>query len=176
MICVIASCPLVRSMVIGDASAKAQPKKGIESNSFLATKARGGNKKLSASVSQVEECLDITTCGSLGGGMFSAPITRWRMPQIQRAATRLVPHQTMMNLKRATGGSQNTSRTSTAQIGVKTSWKSANSSERNSDIVAGAHQSSASSAVATNARSGKITVLAGKAPSRSVFSPFPERT
>jgi len=37
------------------------------------------------------------------------------MPQIKRAATRLVPHQTMMNLKRATGGSQNTSRTSTAQ-------------------------------------------------------------
>src|SRR5450432_3345662 len=127
MICVIASCPLARSMVIGDASAKAQPKKGMESNSFLATNDSGGKRKLSESVSQVEECLDITMCGSLDRGMFSAPSTRWRMPQIQRAARRLVPHQTIMNLKRATGGSQNTSRTSTAQIGVKTSWNRANS-------------------------------------------------
>src|ERR1700680_3216772 len=106
MICVIASSPLLRSMVIGDASANAQPKKGIESNSFLATKASGGKRKLSASVSQVEECLDMTIWGSLDRGMFSAPITRWRMPQIQRAARRLVPHQTIMNLKRAIGGRQ----------------------------------------------------------------------
>ena len=101
-------------MVIGDASANAQPKKGMESSSFLATKASGGNRKLSASVSQVDECFDITIWGSLDRGMFSAPITRWRIPQIQRAARRLVPHHTMMNLKRAIGGSQNTSRTSTA--------------------------------------------------------------
>src|SRR6202158_548753 len=107
MICVIASCPLFLSIVIGDASAKAQPKKGMESSSFLATKASGGKRKLSASVSQVEECLDITICGSLDRGMFFAPITRWRMPQIHRAARRLVPHQTIMNLKRAMGGRPN---------------------------------------------------------------------
>src|SRR3979411_230512 len=97
MICVIASSPLLRSIVIGDASAHAQPKKGIDSNSFLATKASGGKRKLSASVSQVEECLDMTICGSLDRGMFSAPLTRWRMPQIQRAPRRVAPHQTDTN-------------------------------------------------------------------------------
>src|SRR5204862_2717524 len=121
-------------MVMGDASANAHPKKGIESNSFLATKASGGKRKLSASVSQVEECLDMTICGSRERGMFSAPTTRWRMPQLKRAATRLVPHQTMMTLKRAIGGSQKKIRTTRAQIGVKTSWNRINSSDRNSDI------------------------------------------
>src|SRR5205823_1421307 len=140
----------------------AQPKNGIDSNSFLATNASGGKIKLSASVSQVDECLDMTICGSRVRGMFSVPITRCRMPQIQRAAASVVPHQTMMTLKRAIGGSQNRSRTTMAQIGVKISWNSAKSSERISDIAIDAHQSSARSAVATNARSGKITVLAGK--------------
>src|SRR5215471_11245922 len=110
-ICSIASLPALRSMVIGEASVKAQPKNGIDSNSFFATKARGGKRKLSASVSQVEECFDITTCGSLGGGMFSAPITRWRIPQIQRAAARTIQHQPVMNLKRGSGDNQKESRT-----------------------------------------------------------------
>ena len=44
-------------MVIGDAARNAQPKNGIDSSSFLATKASGGHTKFSASVSQVDECL-----------------------------------------------------------------------------------------------------------------------
>ena len=35
----------------------------------------------------------MTMCGTLAGGMFSAPVTRWRMPQIQRAPWRFVQHQ-----------------------------------------------------------------------------------
>ena len=98
-------------MVIGEASVKAQPKNGIDSNSFLATKASGGKRKFRANVSQVEECFDITTWGSRRGGMFSAPTTRWRMPQIQRAAARTMQHQPVMNLKRGSGGSQKESKT-----------------------------------------------------------------
>src|ERR1700737_3477334 len=108
---VIAPCPDLRSMMIGDASRNAHPKKGIDSNSFLATKASGGNREFSAIVSQVEECLDITICGSRAGGMFSRPITRWRMPQIQRAAQRLIAQYPVMKRKRASGGSQKVSRT-----------------------------------------------------------------
>ena len=109
-------------MVIGEASAKAQPKNGIDSSSFLATKAGGGNRKFSASVSQVDECLDMMMCGWSVAGMFSRPTTRSRMPQIQREPNRLSQHHPMMNLKRATGGSQNSSSTMVAQIGVTTSW------------------------------------------------------
>src|SRR5260221_14481589 len=101
-------------MVIGEASVNAQPKNGIDNNSFLATNASGGNRKLRASVSQVDECLDITICGDAAGGVFSAPITRWRIPQIQRAATRLIQHQPVMKRNRGSGGSQNVSRTSMA--------------------------------------------------------------
>src|SRR5215469_9707418 len=114
MICSMASLPALRSMVIGEASVKAQPKNGIDSNSFLATKASGGNRKLSARVSQVDECLDMTMCGDARGGMFSAPTTRCRIPQIQRAPSRLMQHQPVMNLKRGSGGTQNESRTRTA--------------------------------------------------------------
>src|SRR6266581_5811697 len=101
-------------MMIGEASLNAQPKKGIDNNSFLATNASGGNRKLSAIVSQVDECLDMTICGSGARGMFSLPITRWRMPQIQRTARRLIAQYPVMNLKRSSGGSGNVSRTSTA--------------------------------------------------------------
>ena len=41
-ICTIASCPALRSIVIGDASLNAQPKNGSDSSSFLATYASGG--------------------------------------------------------------------------------------------------------------------------------------
>src|SRR5213078_2972947 len=98
-------------MTIGEASVNAQPKNGIDSSSFLATNASGGNRKLSASVSQVDECLDITMCGRSRGGIFSLPMTRCRMPQITRAAARLSAHHLVMNLKRGTGGSQNESNT-----------------------------------------------------------------
>ena len=53
----IASVPALRSIVIGEASAKPQPKNGIDSSSFLATNASGGKYRLSASVSHVELCL-----------------------------------------------------------------------------------------------------------------------
>src|SRR5260221_6171759 len=122
MICAIAAWPDLRSMVIGEASANAQPKNGIDSSSFLATKASGGNRKLRARVSQVDECLDMMMCGDSVAGMFSLPTTCSRMPQIQREPNRLSQHQPMMNLKRATGGSQNSSRTMIAQMGVTTSW------------------------------------------------------
>src|SRR5438034_3382459 len=105
-------------MVIGEASVNAQPKKGIDSSSFLATNASGGKRKLSASVSQVEECLDMTMCGASRGEMFCPPRTRWRMPQISRAAARVIQHQPVMDLKRGTGGSQNPSRSRTAELGV----------------------------------------------------------
>src|SRR2546430_13458417 len=90
MICVIASSPLLRSMVIGDASANAQPKKGIESNSFLATKASGGEKKMRGSGSQVEECLDMTIFGALARGVFLAPDNPLRITQIPRGARRIL--------------------------------------------------------------------------------------
>src|SRR5712675_90824 len=107
-------------MVIGEASANAQPKNGIDSSSFFATKASGGNRKFSARVSHVDECLDMMTCGWLAAGMLSRPMTRWRTPQIHRAPNRLSQHQPMMNLKRGMGGSQNRSRTMIAQMGVTT--------------------------------------------------------
>src|SRR5437016_1561772 len=103
--------PALRSIVIGEASVNAHPKNGIDSSSFLATNASDGKRKLSASVSHVDECLDMTMWGASRGGMFCLPRTRWRMPQISRAAARLIQHQPVMNLKRGTGGSQNASRT-----------------------------------------------------------------
>src|SRR5208283_5599397 len=99
---------------MGEASLNAQPKNGMDNNSFLATNASGGKMKFSASVSQVEECFDITICGLSRGGICSAPMIRWRMPQIHRAANRFSQHQPMMNLKRGTGGAQNDIRTNTA--------------------------------------------------------------
>ena len=65
-------------MVMGEASANAQPKNGSDRSSFLATNASGGKNLWSASVSQVELCFDITMCGGTlsPDGMFSAPITR----------------------------------------------------------------------------------------------------
>src|SRR5215470_9784232 len=98
-------------MVMGDAKVKPHPKNGIESSSFLATKDSGGKMKLSARVSQVEECFDMTMCGSRRGGMFSAPTMRCVMPQIHRAARRLSQHHPVMNRYRGTGGSQNISST-----------------------------------------------------------------
>src|SRR5262249_35605942 len=98
-------------MVMGEASVNAQPKKGIDSSSFLATKASGGNRKGSAGASQGGECLDMPQCGTVGGGTFSAPTTRCRMPQIQRAANRFSQHQPRMKRKRGSGGTQKASRT-----------------------------------------------------------------
>ena len=100
--------------MIGEANEKAQPKKGIESSSFLATKASGGNRKFNSRVSQVDECLDMTICGEARGGMFSTPMMRWRMPQIQRAPKSMSQHQPMMNRNRDSRGNQNRSRTSVA--------------------------------------------------------------
>jgi hypothetical protein len=51
--------------------------------------------------------LDITMCGV--EGMFSAPITRCRMPQIQRAPHRLVRHHEAAIRNIGTRGSQNSS-------------------------------------------------------------------
>src|SRR5512136_2732804 len=95
-------------MVIGEASANAQPNIGSDSSSFLATKDSGGKYMCSASVSQVELCFDITMCGGTCSprGMFSVPIARQRMPQIHRAPHRLRRHQMLMKLKRVRGGSQ----------------------------------------------------------------------
>src|SRR6266705_2949263 len=160
-------------MVIGDACLNAQPKKGIDSNSFLATNASGGHTKFSASLSQVDECFDMTICGVLNGGRLSRPITCCLMPQIHRPPNSISQHHPMMNLKRGIGGSQESSRTRIAYIGVTTSWYSANRRERSADMVSEGSQSPASSAVATNARSGKMTVFFGKSPSRNVFSPLP---
>ena len=87
--------PALRSIVIGDESAKPQPKNGMDSSSFFATYASGGKYWLSDSVSQVELCFDITMWGAarVSAGMFSRPSTCQRMPQIQRAPHRLTPHQ-----------------------------------------------------------------------------------
>src|SRR5437867_10085835 len=131
----MASGPALRSMVMGEARLNAQPKNGIESNSFFATNASGGNRKLSASVSHVEECFDMTMCGAVDGGICSAPITRWRMPQIKRAPNRANQHQPVINLKRASRGIQNASSTRTAYSGVTTSWYSAKRIERRADIT-----------------------------------------
>src|SRR5258708_26981664 len=103
-------------MVIGDACLNAQPKKGIDSNSFLATNASGGHTKFSASVSQVDECFDMTICGVLNGGRFSRPITCCRMPPIHRPPNSISQHQPMMNLKPGIGGRQESSRTGNAYI------------------------------------------------------------
>ncbi len=103
----MASVPALRSMVMGDARAKPQPKNGMDSSSFLATYASGGKNSVSASVSQVELCLDSTMWGV--DGMFSAPMTRWRMPQIQRAPRRLVRHHDAAMRYMGTRGSQNSS-------------------------------------------------------------------
>ena len=63
-------------MVIGEARRKPQPKNGIDSSSFLATKASGGKYSVSESVSHVELCFDITMCGCarVSGGMFARPV------------------------------------------------------------------------------------------------------
>ena len=94
--------------VIGDDSAKPQPKNGILSSSFLATNASGGKYRFSASVSHVELCLHMITCGVVG--MFSAPITCQRTPQSARAAYRFTLHQLRAIMYRGTRGSQNISR------------------------------------------------------------------
>ena len=46
-------------------------------------------------------------CGTSAGGMFSAPIARWRIPQIRRAPMRLVRHQLAAIRYIGTRGSQN---------------------------------------------------------------------
>jgi len=55
-------------------------------------------------------------CGGAFGpeGMFSMPMARWRIPQIQRAPHRESRHQTLMKRNRGCGGSQNIANTSTA--------------------------------------------------------------
>ena len=110
-ICCIASVPALRSIVIGDASAKPQPKNGIDSSSFLATYASGGKYWLSDSVSHVELCFAITMCGwpSVSAGMFARPSTRQRMPQIHFAPHRLTPHQLRAIAKVHRRGDQNIS-------------------------------------------------------------------
>src|SRR5437868_15274947 len=92
-------------MVIGDACLNAQPKKGIDSNSFLATNASGGHTKFSASVSQVDECFDMTICGVLNGGRFSRPITCCRVPQIQRPPNSISQQDRKSGVYGQTGGS-----------------------------------------------------------------------
>src|SRR5258706_14800154 len=106
-ICSMASVPVDRSMVIGEASAKPQPKNGIDNSSFFATYASGGKNSVSASVSHVELCLDITICGV--EGMFSRPTARYRMPQIQRAPHRFTAHHDAAIRYIGTRGSQKVS-------------------------------------------------------------------
>ena len=72
-ICCSAWLPALRLIVIGEASANAQPKNGSHSNSRLATNEIGKKILLSATVSKVDECFDRIRCDV--AGMFSRPIT-----------------------------------------------------------------------------------------------------
>src|SRR5260221_421344 len=79
------------------------------------------------------------------------------MPQIIRAAQILAEHHCLITQKRSLRGRKNTEQMMNAYGGVKTSWNSRNSSERNRLIGARpVSYSSASSAVTANAIAGRV--------------------